>query len=230
MYLTQYEFLEENKLTKQATSFIIKIMNDVFFRILKQMHIYRVLLIKEWNILRNKRFYIMKKWALTVALVVILALSGCANNVKSGLESLEVGDYEGAKGAFENEIKKGKNLDEAYRGLGIACFELEEYEEAASAFELAVENETKELATLFGMMGACYMEIGEYEKALDVYTKALGMENITAELEQEIQYNLIAVYENMADWDAAKKQMESYQKAYPDDERVEKESDFLETR
>lgn len=172
----------------------------------------------------------MKKWILAAVLAGIFVLTGCTNNVENGLKSLEAGNYEGAKGAFQNEVEKGKNLDEAYRGLGIACFELEEYEEAASAFELAVENETKELATLFGMMGACYMEIGEYEKALDVYTKALGMEDITAELEQEIQYNLIAVYENMADWDAAKKQMESYQKAYPDDERVEKESDFLETR
>lgn len=172
----------------------------------------------------------MKKWILAIALAVVFVFTGCTNNVKSGLESLEAGNYEEAKDTFQKEVEKGKNLDEAYRGIGIACFELEEYEDAVSAFELAVENETEETATLFGMMGACYMELEEYEKALDVYTKALSIETITTELEQEIQYNLIAVYENMADWDAAKKQMESYRKAYPDDARVEKESDFLETR
>ena len=33
-------------------------------------------------------------------------------------------------------------------------------------------------------------------------------------LKQEIQFNLTAVYENMGDWDAAKKQMDKYVKAY----------------
>lgn len=172
----------------------------------------------------------MRKWILTMALAGVLVLTGCVKNIDNGLEALEAGNYEEARSSFENEIEKGKNLDEAYRGLGIACFELEEYEEAVEAFELAVKNETEETATLYGMMGACYMEIGKYEKALDVYTKALSMEDIAEEIEQEIQYNLIAVYENMADWDAAKEQMETYREAYPDDERVEKEADFLETR
>ena len=49
-------------------------------------------------------------------------------------------------------------------------------------------------------------------------------------LKQEIQYNLIAVYEKMANWDAAKKQMDKYIEAYPEDSRVEKEAEFLETR
>lgn len=172
----------------------------------------------------------MKKLLLAVVLSGVFILTGCTNNIESGLESLEAEKYEEALVSFQNEIEKGKNLDEAYRGLGIAYFELEEYEEAIEAFVLAVENETEETATLYGMMGACYVETGEYEKALDIYTKALGVETITEELEQEIQYNLIAVYENMADWDAAKEQMESYREAYPDDSRIEKEADFLETR
>lgn len=172
----------------------------------------------------------MKKWILAVALSGVFILTGCTNYVKSGIESLEAGNYEEAQATFQKEIEKGKNLDEAYRGLGIACFELEEYDDAIEAFELAVENETEETAMLYGMMGACYMELEEYTKALDIYTKALGVETISEELEQEIQYNLIAVYENMADWDAAKEQMENYREAYPDDSRVEKESDFLETR
>lgn len=172
----------------------------------------------------------MKKWILTVVLAGAFVLTGCADNVKSGVESLEAGNYENAQEAFQKDIEKGKNLDEAYHGLGIACFELEEYEDAIEAFELAAKNKSEETAVLYSMMGACYMEIGEYEKALDVYTKALSMEDIMDELKQEIQYNLIAVYENMADWDAAKEQMENYREAYPDDDRVEKEADFLETR
>lgn len=172
----------------------------------------------------------MKKWILAIVIAGVFVLTGCTNNVKSGVESLEAGNYEEARSSFAQEIEKGKNLDEAYRGLGIACFELEEYEAAIEAFELAVENKTEETGTLYSMMGACYIETGEYEKALDIYTKALSMEDITDDIKQEVQYNLIAVYENMADWDAAKEQMENYKKAYPEDSRVDKESDFLETR
>lgn len=172
----------------------------------------------------------MKKEVLAVVLTVVFVFTGCTNHIKSGIELLEKGNYDEARMTFQQDIENGKNLDEAYRGFGIACFELEEYEEALEAFELALEKETEETATLFSMMGACYMETGEYEKALDIYTKALSMEDISEEIQQEIQYNLIAVYENMADWDAAKKQMKSYKKAYPDDERIEKEADFLETR
>ena len=172
----------------------------------------------------------MKKRIIAVVLAGMFILSGCANNVQDGVASLEAGNYEKAKTFFEQEIEREKNLDEAYRGLGISCFELEEYEKALEAFELALENETEETATIFSIMGACYMEIEEYEKALDVYTKALSMEDITDDIKQEVQYNLIAVYEKMADWDAAKKQMKEYKKAYPDDERIEKEADFLETR
>lgn len=167
---------------------------------------------------------------IAVVLTVVFALVGCTNNIESGLGALEVEDYNKAVTYFQSEIERGKNLDEAYRGLAIGYFELEEYENAIEAFELALKNETEETATLYAMMGACYIEMGEDEKALDIYTKALAIGDITEELEQEIQYNLIAVYENMADWDAAKKQMEKYEKAYPDDSRVDKEADFLETR
>ena len=172
----------------------------------------------------------MRKWMLTIVVASAVLLSGCSNNIETGVAFLEAEKYEQAKDAFEQEIEKGKNLDEAYRGFGIACFELEAYEDAIKAFESAIKNETDETAILYSMMGACYVETGEYEKALDVYTKALSMENITDDNKQEVQYNLIAVYEKMKDWDAAKKQMEAYKKAYPDDKRIEKEADFLETR
>lgn len=172
----------------------------------------------------------MKKILLSMMLIGVFVLCGCANNVKTGVELLEERKFEDAKISFQKEIEKEKNFDEAYRGLGIACFELGEYEEAASAFESAIKNETEETASLLGLMGACYIEMSDYEKALDVYTKALADEEITEELKQEIQINLISVYENMGNWDAAKKQMETYTKNYPDDTRVDKEADFLETR
>lgn len=171
----------------------------------------------------------MKKLGLGI-LAITLLLCGCTGTIKDGVKLLEEKQYEDAKTIFTKDIEKKKNLDEAYHGLGIACFELEEYKEALEAFELAIEHDTEESAVLYGFMGACYLETEQYEKALDIYEKALAMEDITEELEQEVQFNLIAVYEYMGNWDAAKKQMDKYTKAYPDDTRVEKETDFLETR
>lgn len=162
--------------------------------------------------------------------VALLLLTGCGRNIKDGVSMLEEGKYDAAVEAFEKDVKKERNLDEAYRGLGIAYFELEDYDAAVEAFEKAVQNGTKETAVFFGFLGASYLKNEDYDKALDAYERALVCDDLTAELEQEIQFNLIALYENMGNWDAAKKQMDKYVKKYPDDSRVEKEAEFLETR
>lgn len=165
-----------------------------------------------------------------VILITLLLLTGCAGSMKNGVELLEAGKYDAAVKVFQKDIKKKRNLDEAYRGLGIAYFELEDYEAAVEAFELALEHETKETAVFCSFLGASYLETEDYDKALDVYERGLACKDLTEELEQEIQFNLIAVYERMGNWDAAKKQMDKYVKKYPNDSRVEKEAEFLETR
>jgi tetratricopeptide (TPR) repeat protein len=172
----------------------------------------------------------MKKTAIIVILILSIFLVGCTNNVTEGVVLLEAEKYEEAKEMFQKDIEREKRLDEAYHGKGIACFELGEYEEAANAFLKALEHGEKETPSIYGFVGACYMEMGEYEKALDTYEKALSMEKITEELKQEIEFNKIAAYEYLGNWEAAKKQMDKYVKAYPNDDRVEKEADFLETR
>lgn len=161
---------------------------------------------------------------------LLLLLTGCAGNIKDGVALLEAGKYEEAVEAFEKDVKKERNLDEAYRGLGIAYFELEDYEAAAEAFELAQKHEAEETAVFCSFLGASYLEKEEYDKALDAYERGLACEDLTEKLEQEMQFNLIAVYEHMGNWDAAKKQMDKYVEKYPDDSRVEKEAEFLETR
>lgn len=171
----------------------------------------------------------MKK-IIVCMLILMMMISGCTKNVSEGVALLESKSYEEAKVSFQKDIEKKRNLSQAYHGLGIACFELGEYEDAKEAFLLAIEHEAKETAVTDSFLGACYMETKEYDKALDAYEKALAASDITEELKQEVQFNLIAVYENMGNWEAAKKQLEKYIKAYPDDARIEKEADFLETR
>lgn len=161
---------------------------------------------------------------------LLLLLTGCAGNIKDGVALLEEEKYEKAIDAFEKDINKERNLDEAYRGLGIAYFQLEDYEAAVEALELALKYDTEESAVLFSVLGASYLKTEQYEKALDAYECSLACDDLTEELEQEIQRNLIAVYENMANWDAAKKQMKKYVEKYPEDSSIQKEAEFLETR
>lgn len=170
----------------------------------------------------------MKKIIGLVAL--LLMITGCADNIKDGVTLLEEKKYEEAVDTFQKDVEKKRNLDEAYRGLGMAYFELEDYGASVEAFELALKHGTDKTAVLYGFLGAGYLQTEKYDRALDTYERALSMEDLTEELKQEIQFNLIAVYEKMSNWDAAKKQMDAYVKQYPNDTRIEKEAEFLETR
>lgn len=171
----------------------------------------------------------MKKHILIVALFAIV-LCACKAQEKDGLTLLKEGRYEKAKVVFQEDIREKKNLKKAYYGAGIACFELGEYEEAISYFELALQSKAEQTGTIASFLGACYMKTEQYEKALDAYENALADGTLTDHLEQEANYNLIAVYERMGNWDAAKVQIEKYIQKYPNDPRVEKEQDFLEKR
>ena len=171
----------------------------------------------------------MKKLILVILSLSVL-LTGCVVNIKDGVALLQAKEYEKAKQAFQEDIQKERNLADAYHGMGIACFELKEYEKAAEAFQSALEYGAEETAAVCSFLGACYIETEEYDRALKAYEKALKKEHITADLKQEIEFNLIAIHENMGNWDAAKKQMDKYVENYPDDTRVEKEAEFLETR
>ena len=80
------------------------------------------------------------------------------------------------------------------------------------------------------MLGVSYLQLDEYEKALENYKKALEMEDCTAEMRQEILFNEIAIYQLQSDWDALKEKVPAYVAAYPDDDRMDKTAEFLETR
>lgn len=67
----------------------------------------------------------MKKKVLGIVMLLGM-LTGCVGNIKDGVLLLEDAKYEDAIAIFEQDIKKERNLDEAYRGIGIACFELGE--------------------------------------------------------------------------------------------------------
>lgn len=172
----------------------------------------------------------MKKIRWILLLAVSSMLLGCTSNIKDGITCLEEEKYEAALECFEKDIAEKKNLDEAYRGMGIAQYELGDYSAAIDAFQNALDNETEKTATIYNLMGACCMQLNEYEDALDYYEKALEMEDCTEELAQEIQFNEIAIYQELSDWDTLKEKVSAYIENYPEDNRMDKTAEFLETR
>lgn len=172
----------------------------------------------------------MKKIRITVLMLMACFLVGCTTNIKDGAAFLEEEKYEEAIACFEKDITEKKNLGEAYRGIAIAQYELGEYHDAIASFQHALSNKAEETATIYGLMAACYLQVDENEMALDYYEKALEMDDCTEELEQEILYNEIAIYQEMGDWETVKEKATAYKEAYPDDTRMDKTIEFLETR
>lgn len=171
----------------------------------------------------------MKKLGMIVVIAVML-LCGCSGNMKAGKAYLNEEKYAEAKEAFEKEIQAEKHLKEAHYGLGMACFELKEYELAVENLEKAVLFGMKRDAVFCSFLGASYMETERYDQAILEYKNAIADEDITEELKQEARYNMIIAYEKNGDWDSAKKELKKYTKDYPDDTRIKRDADFLETR
>ncbi|HIV95944.1 MAG TPA: tetratricopeptide repeat protein, partial [Candidatus Sellimonas avistercoris] len=73
------------------------------------------------------------------ACLLFFTMTGCATQIDKGKSLLEEGKYEEASEAFEKASKDSDMEQEAYRGLGISYYELEQYDKAVSAFESALE-------------------------------------------------------------------------------------------
>lgn len=154
---------------------------------------------------------------------------------------MEAKEYKEAEAAFQQSIQEGKNKVEAYRGLGMACFEQKKYKEAAEAFQKVEENGGKETVTLHQLTGSSLLKAGQYKEATQEFVKGIDLGTILIEREEkkgqdyaakvkEMRRNLIVCYEKMGQWEDARNTAESYLEDYLDDQEVEREADFLETR
>ena len=135
----------------------------------------------------------MKRWYSLGLIIGICLLTGCQNNIKDGMVYMEEKQYEKAILSFEKDIADETHLKEAYRGVGMASYELGEYEEAIEAFASALEHGAKKTANLYHLMGVSYYEMKQYEKALECYEKVLAMADCTDELRQGVRFNEIAI-------------------------------------
>lgn len=183
----------------------------------------------------------IKRKLLLILSVSMILLSGCAGSLKDGAEALEAGSYEEAAEAFQQAVSEegasSEDVGAAYRGLGMANYELGKYAEALEAFENAVDNGADQTVQLYNLMGVCAMQTEDYAKGLEYIQAGLALadsssvEESTEEgLIQEMEYNEIICLERQAEWESAKEKIAAYTEKYPDDEAAQKEAEFLQTR
>ena len=101
----------------------------------------------------------------------------------------------------------------------------------------AIDNGAQPGVQTYNLMGICSMQTGSYTSALEYIQSGIalthtsdGAEKADEELVREMKFNEIICYERQADWENARQKTAEYLAEYPDDEAVQKEAEFLETR
>lgn len=190
----------------------------------------------------------MKKGVLCVLLAVCF-VTGCGkkvNYIEQGTKQLEEKKYQDAVGSFSQSLEKKEDAAEAYRGLGMAYYEQQDYESARDAFQKVIDNEGDVTVTLYNFIGVCSMQLDDHKGALEAFQKGIALADESAKEKadsdeedgqadvskviQEMKFNEIVCYENLKDWQSAKAKAEAYTAEYPDDQAAQKELEFLNTR
>jgi tetratricopeptide (TPR) repeat protein len=138
--------------------------------------------------------------------------------------------YEDAIACFDSSIEKGKDEAEAYRGKGVALYELEKYEEAANALESSLDKGSDPDAQICNLLALSYIGQEKYQESIAWLEKGIADESGSRELKQEMRYQLVFAYEKTSQWDKAKECAQQYLADFPDDQKMTREYQFLQTR
>lgn len=147
----------------------------------------------------------MKKWS--IVLLCGLLLTGCggvdgSECYEQGTECLLQADYEQAALLFTQAVESGERLSESYRGLGIAQLEQGDNAAAIAAFSRSLnemEGSNLEFETdVMYYLAEARKDYGEYEKAAEVYTEILKLEE-----DPKAYYLRGSIYLDLEEYDKA---------------------------
>ena len=134
-------------------------------------------------------------------------------------------DYDKAKEQLEKAIDKDSEDAQLYMGQ---LYEAQgDDDKAEGCYESYVKNNADNPEVLESL-ALLAMDKENYDKAISYLEMALKIKD--PENEQSLKQNLILAYEYSGDFASAKKEMESYLKDYPKDEKAQREYEFLQTR
>ena len=92
------------------------------------------------------------------------------------------------------EVPNVDKESETHYHLGIAYQEMELFDYAISEFETALTSQSLKF-DCYIMLGACYMQKGQYEKSIDHYKTASQIEGLSEEKLARLHFNLGLAYE-----------------------------------
>ena len=106
---------------------------------------------------------------------------------------------------------------------------IREHENALSLLE-SCEEDISSSPDMLNLKGTALCGLERYEEALDCFEQALPLSQEGTALHKSILFNRIAAVENLRDFARAKELAAEYMEKYPDDERMQRENKFLESR
>ncbi len=134
-------------------------------------------------------------------------------------------EFDRAKECFKELLGSDPGNLQAKLFLANSCFFLKQYEEAIPHFEEYTQIKTTN-PYAFLKLGVCYAKTGNEEHAIEQYQKSIQINNDLAEA-----YGQLAIsYANKGDFDLAKEQLEQALQRKPDDARLHKIRDKIESR
>lgn len=145
--------------------------------------------------------------------------------VNQGNIYVQLGDYASAQERFERALDK-KNA-EANLGLANMYVAQQKYSEALPYFEAYV-GEVTDNASAYNDYGNCLMAMGDYEKAQQIFTAGVALNN--RQMDQILSKNQISAAEYAGDWSAALEYINTYLTKYADDADAVREKTFIQTR
>jgi outer membrane protein OmpA-like peptidoglycan-associated protein/tetratricopeptide (TPR) repeat protein len=80
--------------------------------------------------------------------------------------------------SFKRAIKENPDLAAAYRGMGVACEMLNEYEQAVNHYEEVLAIDSMFSRLLYFQLGEVYYKIGESERALELFKKYKDLQEV----------------------------------------------------
>ncbi|HXD31211.1 MAG TPA: tetratricopeptide repeat-containing serine protease family protein [Pyrinomonadaceae bacterium] len=124
-----------------------------------------------------------------------------ASLYRSGLDSMWLGNYDGALGYFENAVNKDPNRAEAWIQVGFCKTKQGKTADAIRAYQQALQLRPNS-AEVYNKLGDAHFYAGRFSEAIDSYKQAVRLQPKAA----EAYYNLVLTYREVGNIDMAEAQ------------------------
>ena len=159
---------------------------------------------------------------------IVFILSACSGQKNLGaFETLKAGDYVNAISAYEKMEKEEGRKGEALMGQSLAYFKNADYEACLKVSEKALREKDTDKAILLNRCGILYLMRKDNAAALKAFDRGLKEPQKNKNVERNMMWNRIVLWEESGEMDKARKSLVTYLKKWPEDKDAVREARFL---